>query len=491
MQKNNAAYTVLIADDEKDIREGLIHALDWDAAGFRLVSFAADGAQALELFSASPTDAAVLDIKMPFMSGLDVLAAMKRISPETEIILLTAFDDFEFAKQGLKMGAFDYILKMNVLDELPEAVGRLKTKLDASRRKQTEHNNLLNSNNNKMFAEFLNGTAEEFDTSGDGYYYIVAVTPASEAYGEFGDFKSRTPFLMGTKRGNKVFIFKSDRADTDAAGELTRYMRRMCGDGERYAVGFGSVRSGIKNIPACYREAMKALDYARYHGEYGEFYFDRLTAQPGAAQVNAAPPPEFNILALNAEKLREAAQSLLEYYMHDAASTVRDYRLHLLELLFRMKKAGTVSFADVNIIVERINGIDSMPELNEYYIAAVTEGIKNAELIKSPTSNDIMAIKKYVDEHYNEDVNMEELARRIFLSPQYFSKKFKECVGVNFSDYVIERRIECACQMLVSTKLRVYEIGEKVGYRDHKYFERLFSSKIGVSPAKYRKNQTK
>ena len=111
------------------------------------------------------------------------------------------------------------------------------------------------------------------------------------------------------------------------------------------------------------------------------------------------------------------------------------------------------------------------------------------DIKKQGQYNTLYAAQKYVDENFNTAIKMEEVAQSFYMSSAYFSTKFKDLTGHTFSQYIIKKRIEMACQLLEDSKLKIYEIAKQVGYNDEKHFSRLFSDYMGVSPRQYRKNK--
>ncbi len=488
-------YTVLVADDERIIREGLRYAMDWEAAGFRIVHFARNGEEAVSMFTAEPTDMALLDVKMPGLSGLDALAGIKRLRPETEVVILSAFDDFQYAKQGMKSGAFDYILKINLIDELPGVIGRVKAKLDAGREKEQEYKNLLNSSNNMLFLDFLNGKAGALSPSDDAYSYFVVVVygngsrdAMTRSVGEsLRSYRSRTPFMMGAKADNSVFIFRTTREEKDVyhlAGGIADYLR---GAGhEHFYIAYGSVQRGVNKIPQCYREAMKTLDCMRERGEMGEGFYERISgAAGGAAPVFDPAAIRKSIMFFNSATLREETASMFGHYLRERALLIHDLRLQCIEIVILLKKEGQLQNADA--IIDRINGFDSMLDLREYFSEVIAGAVSRCERASKLTPDDILKAQGYIDEHYAEDVSMEDVAKRFFISPQYFSRRFKEHTGVNFSEYLIGRRISRACELILTTNMKMYEIAAAVGYRDAKHFEKQFAERRGITPNRYRR----
>lgn len=264
-------FTLMIADDEKIIRDGLQDSIDWGSLGFKLIAVASDGEEALELFREHKPQTVIMDIHMPAMNGLEVLVKLKNEQPDTEVILLSGYDEFTYAQKGIKEGAFDYIIKLNMFPELEESLKKLHQALSHRLEETKQRNQLLLLKNDYMFQEYRSGRSPlELGHAGDEDNYCVVSVWLSSPRALYADFCDRDtlPLKYLIKRDNHYihFIFYRE-------GEESQLFHKRLLDSIRivehhldrtvYKIGIGNVKSFRSEIPLIYKEAMKTVDYLR------------------------------------------------------------------------------------------------------------------------------------------------------------------------------------------------------------------------------------
>ena len=127
-------YTLIIADDEEELRRAIVERVDWAAIGFEVVGEAENGAEALELVETLQADLLLTDIRMPFISGIELARQVREIRPAMSIAFLSGYDDFSYAQQAIQYNIISYLLKPLSLEELTEEMIRIREKMDQSRR---------------------------------------------------------------------------------------------------------------------------------------------------------------------------------------------------------------------------------------------------------------------------------------------------------------------------------------------------------------------
>lgn len=494
-------FALMIADDEKIIRDGLCGSIDWTALGFRIAAVASDGEEALRLFREAKPDAVIMDIRMPGMDGLEVLEAFKSERPETEVILLSGYDEFAYAKKGLREGAFDYIIKLHMFTELENCLRRLHQALTLKRAESERYSHLLKLRNDLMFQEFIKGRrpAEPDRAPGGTKYGVVSVwIPPGAA--RSADWPVRSsfslPHFVGRTGDALHFIFYTEGEDSqpfpkrlaDAAGKLEHALDS--GGAGAYRMGVGTVKSSVEDIPGSYREAMKAVDYLRH----------RDAGIPQRSVLFYADWPGQDISALY--RMSSLAGWVNWVYSGDEASltawigtvfeeayankkiTVADMKYLCLQIAAQFEKVTQQKESDELLLHE----LDSLKDLEEQFIGLVKARSRVVhERIQQQKNESISAVKDYVDQMYTTNLRLEEVAQRFYFSPGYLSAKFKEYTGQSFSQYVIGKRIETACRLLAGTDMKIYEIAQQVGYSDEKHFSKLFTQLKKIGPREYRK----
>ena len=138
-------------------------------------------------------------------------------------------------------------------------------------------------------------------------------------------------------------------------------------------------------------------------------------------------------------------------------------------------------------IEQSLESCHSISQISEFLINLLQEARQTHEAHNNSTTSVITLLQDYIDEHYSENISLDDLASHVYLSPKYISDVFKRKTGVNFSEYLVSRRIEMAKRFLQDPRYRIVDISEMVGYHDSKHFSKLFKKMTGITPAQYRK----
>ncbi|UQZ81066.1 putative response regulatory protein [Paenibacillus konkukensis] len=495
-------FTLMIADDEKIIRDGLEHSIHWDSLGFNLVAVAADGEEALELFQAYKPEAVIMDIHMPVLSGLEVLEKMKGLRPETEIILLSGYDEFAYAKKGIQQGAFDYVVKINMFPELEEALARLYRVLSHKQEENRQYNQLLLLKNDYTFQQYMKGSPpSELNQAGKPSYYSVASLwlPSPYPLDVIGFYQTAFPLKLILQQDDRYihFIFLEEGEEfqhfhkklADCIQMITAHLREIAADA--YKIGIGSIQRCLSQIPLMYKEAMKTIDFLRAedpdNSARSVLLYEDWQGQDTCIEFNNVSSMHWVnwVYTGDAVNLVHWMRTVFaEGCLHKKLS-VSDMKYFCLQIAAQFEKMTKVQENKALTL----NEFDSIMDLEAYMLPIVQEQCElihhRAQLQKN---ENISFIKEYVDEMYRTNLNLEDVARQFYFSPGYLSSKFKEYTGMTFSKYVITKRIETACQLLVRTDMKIYEIASEVGYSDEKHFSKLFTQIMNTGPREYRKH---
>ena len=295
-------YKIMIVDDEAEIREGIAHKIDWKAVGFEIVADAENGRDALEKAEALDLDVVLTDIKMPFMDGLELGAELSRRKPNLKLIVFSGFDEFEYAKEAIKMEAEEYLLKPVNAVELKEVFERVKNDLDQERAEKRDTEKLksyymesLPVLQESLYMALLEGRItsgqiykymDTYQIRLPGPYYVVTVLHlSSQSVEENG----MDPFLMAMsvqkyaeeqtdRRWRSRFliylgdiIMISQLSDKEEMLEYTNDLDRLCRMGNRVlnvriTAGIGYLCNNLEQIPLSYQGAKQAVSYRVLYG---------------------------------------------------------------------------------------------------------------------------------------------------------------------------------------------------------------------------------
>ena len=525
---------LLVVDDEKTIRRGIQSVIDWTAHGISIVGDAKNGREGLEQVRRFQPDIVLADIRMPVMDGLEFIRRLKRRPPCPKIVLLSGHDEFEYAKEALRLGVEDYILKPFGAEKLLTLMLSLKAHIADERAReaaQRRREQLIREHVPVLRAELVRtlvahgGDASTADRAalvgtsltGPGYRVIVTgidglfsgpegesaeylegmqqrlMDAASTVFGDAALFAfNRFHQLVGVLSGSDI---GNDRIVECAAAVKRRFSAESS---LSVTTGVGSVVRDLSSIPTSFGEATTAIRYRVYRGK-GTVLFHRPSMATDWNDAHFEPPSEMETelvsALLNGDGSR--VQSVLSGVfarLKDAVAApgaVRTYAMRLVVLCaFVSEEAGVDGHAHLKRelpIFRRLDRAETIDEIHRElrsYALGYLEDVRHHRLSRY-RSVVRLAIER-VRREWNAPLSLKELAGELSVTPGYLSKAFKEDTGTSFLDYVHGHRVERAVTMLRRTTLRAYEIAEQCGYRDYKYFHSVFRKYTGTSPSNYR-----
>lgn len=516
-------YRLLIVDDEAGHRKGMVGLLCLLKPDY-LVFEAENGKRALQMMEVMAFDLVLTDIRMPGMDGLTFLSQARSRQPQVRFAILSAYGTFEYAKQGISLGADDYLLKPVDVEELRACLDRMEERLHEERvmeREQAEMQQSLISMQSNYIEQQM-------------YRFVAGELPEKEAEGIrqiFGREASGAVLYFQAEGG-----WRKEQARSDARFFLREELK-ACGS----VVLFPPVTDGdaLAGILACGRDRLGALAEAVLRaveaveektGErliagmccLADAFFERLSdlyqCARGACLRHFFEPGK-RLLCAEADRPFDPYQAVhLDVPLGSIAERIRQgdaqgaYRLFEASLnrlarnesLYPNKVKEVVVYAlmfiigeddvrlrteDKDRVIQRIDAeileCRSFPELLGGLRASL-------EALCGVLSEDARCgvpdeALRYVQAHFCEDVTLAGVARHFHYNPSYFSIQFKQSAGVPFSDYVCELRMQRAAELLKTTNLYAAKIGAQVGYPNAAYFTKAFKRRFGLSPDQYRK----
>jgi two-component system response regulator YesN len=505
---------IMIVDDEPVIRFGIKASVDWNQEGYQVTGDFANGAEALEMMKSEPCDILITDIKMPVMDGLELTRRALELNPQLKVILVSSYNDFDYVREGLKLGVVDYILKPTLQ---PEELLQVVKKCEEEIRKelQVEHA-LMGIKASEMerkrkrceqgLKRFLTGDSQDLPEGSYPEWLHEAYTavhvllhrmPAmEEMYGylhlsiardalveRFYGLVPKGVIFSVSEKELFFLIPRSGHVEIELAG-LQGEMEKAAGIDVSFGYAYGE---GIRTVKESFQRSAAACQMMFFRGK--GIYADR-TAAAGEAECdlpNLLPP----ITELHDEQLQTIVDRWRERWKYGGKSprVLKEEACRVLSVMFKQT-------ADPYALVESFDLLfqsESLDELCARLMEQVDElrkhGWEKAEEIdsKSPVAQAI----EYIRSHYTETITLQQVADHVHVSKNYFSILFKQTTGQNFIDYLINLRIERAKELLMTTELKVYEVAEQSGFNDTKYFSKLFKKVTGVSPVDYREAASK
>ncbi|WP_239615567.1 response regulator transcription factor [Cohnella mopanensis] len=533
---------VLIVDDEKHVRNAINMLADWDRHGITEILQASDGEDAVSLIREKAPQIVLTDMRMPRKDGAELLTWLHAHNPEIKVIVISGYDDFELVRHAVRNGGMDYILKPVKADALNEALGKAteywrKEEINRQRftQKSIEVNEMKPHYADKLLTdlvtgqgrrEILNQLREEFKLPSSLSSCSVAVIAVSQLdHKLLAKFNNQIALIFFTlcnicnellkskgisfrhlnSSGEIVILYWDERGSFNAMLEeinqgIYLTLRR------HVHFGMATKRTFPDDMPRAYHEASKALwrrnllEPNRMHSFSEEGIPSsrplRLTAIEEQLRLTALSGNRERIEAVTKMWLEDLQQSgsvtpeqLIQWdkewdWMHtqwiegdnDKGVKVEESDEFYTELSIRLplNEEGLLAWEDLRMEME-------------HRLAAVSK------LLTQQHSKDqyfIHDIAKYMESHYQDEISLQDIAARFFLSREYIARKFKQEYGVTLLDYLSRIRIDKAKLLLHNPHLRIAQVSEMVGYHDEKYFSRVFKKLEGINPGEYRKEQT-
>ena len=530
---------VFLVEDESVIREGLRDKIPWEQYGFWFVGEAGDGEVALPLIRKLKPDVLITDIKMPFMDGLSLSEIVKEEFPKTKIIIISGYDDFEYARQAIVVGVDQYLLKpitraalRNVLLELKEKIGQESEQKDYQIQYQDEMQEFEQFSLRRFFEKLLDGKLSVKEIYEEAARLSLEI--AAPCYrlllfsiGEKGDGLpkgSRDNFM---RKQDEVFhyflrypqyilfrlnvnsygvLVKAEERQMDELAENSfEHIQKVCAPEEDYMSWYVAVSQSVERLsmlPQCYMEANRYFAYRFVMPNTHILTGKTLAAYVSEHEVNRIGDVDF--AQMDPEVIRDFLSKGDEKEIHDfVGSYLANIRHGLKSRMFR-----SYVFLNIRVAVEtyltslRADQKDYLEEIEQavqsaygkdedffgYFVAMMQIAMRIRDQINSYQGRKLF--KKaldYIDGHFSqESFSLSLAAEQIGMSPNYLSAVFSQNMQKTFIEYVTEKRIEKAKKLLRQTDKPSSEIAKEVGYRDAHYFSFVFRKLVGRNPREYR-----
>ena len=530
-------YRVLLADGDPETREGIRRKINWLKLGFELAGSAADGADALELARRLRPDVVLTDIKMPRMNGLELCRRLKPLLPETKVVVLSGFGEFECARQAVGLGVFEYLLKPVGALELGGVLERLREQLDRERRERRDIESLRRRYEQSLpilrelfYTRLLDGGIPPGQAAEQAARYEIKLPqgcwaaalvladgpgagggpgPDEPRLASVQSFFGRRFSLDGcalraVRRGGGVALLIHMK-DEGQIRPLTEELGRLCALaapllGMTLFAGVGRPCPGPELLCQSMEGASAAADRRVLMGAEQALYIGDV--EPGQSACPTLEEADRQALSA-AVKLggREQVTQLIRRQI-DRVRRARPslaggqvFFWEILTALIRMAQADEADMEDIfgpgftgMVSITDFRSLDELEEWLSERALRVWERLNRQR--GDSTWKTVERAKGYIAQHYaDKDLSVESLCAYLHLSPAYFSTLFKRETRESFTSYVTGLRMEQAARMLRDTDEKTYLIAERTGYADPNYFSYVFKRHFGISPSKFRAGQ--
>ena len=497
---------ILIADDEKIEREGIRYLLALEK-GERRIFEAANGKQAMQILRTENIDMILTDIKMPVMDGLELARRAKELFPEIRIVIFSGYNDFTFAQEAIRYGVTDYILKPVDPDNFHEIIEKAEKNI---RERQAEENREIRRQNflQQYFLQnyLYSGKKEILEKAGEfvdldkwnGWHCAILIetdtaffdTAEENFPGELQKELRRVFFYLNLNERQSLLLFQDVYCDyLLVANHLYTFLKRNYM--VRIYLSVSRKFDGCECLPEILGQLEQQMEEKFYHPEKHIFSCEEEELKMAAGEVQDSQLMQMiseDISRKDTEQLWKHFECLKEKYSSNtqfSAMYIKFVFSNVIQELFQENQ-----FADEHRLEQEIDRLYSCGNIMD--ILKVTEDNireyeKFLERSMSESRNEVAAVKNYIYQHYGEDLNLEMLAEKVYLSSGYLSFIFKKETGMNLNRFIKVFRMEKAGEFLHDTNMKVAQISEKVGFANVSYFCRSFREYYGCSPESYRK----
>jgi two-component system response regulator YesN len=511
---------VLIVDDEFLVRLGLKTTIDWTAHGYMIVGEASNGKEALEIFDETNPDILITDIKMPVMDGMELIKKVKKLKKNIQVVILSNYAEFSFARQAVELGVFQYMLKSEITSEnLIELLKNLNVERHTEGQEkefaQVQKENYIKSQ--LLSFPFGDKNPEtSLEPPMEGIFpkatYVIMVL-----YADISSLKSSATDMMNkaicalidSTYDNPAYctkIYKQQIFFTviaQAKGEEEKLYPKLieqCGILARNARHYFdvSLQGGISLVgsPEQFPQMMKQAEIARencfFEKENFCVYYDK--PKENSVLIPHVSHKKINQLFQNKDK-----EGIIEYInaIFERLQAVRQFQgiknifidfLAIAKALCEgLGEKYPQSLEEVKFDYDNLAQLPTLQSVRGYIIELYktvfeldsNQGVRG---YSSTVKNCIF----YIEENFASNISLDDAAKAVNVSKSYLSMLFKQETGTNFVAYLNEYRIRQAKILLGKTNLKIYEVAEKVGFCSPYYFSKIFKEQTGLNCKEYK-----
>lgn len=520
--------SVMIVDDEIHVRSLLKHLIHWEELGLVLKGSYSDGEEIMEALKGESTDIIISDIMMPGMDGIELVQALKPLLPQCRFVFISGHRDFEFARNAVKLGVEDYILKPLNEKEINETLKRVLNKWSSHEEKDTAgvilRQKLIEVVTNPEFPgdiDYVNAKYNmHFHRSGKFRVLQLGICNVGKE-SEIG--KIRDDIANALKRSVEDYCYDAEilriselryciviqiKEDMDnrtlrILDTVYRDLVHKYGDliSERFYLSAGKIVDSPGELKESYEGSCFFLAGRFVYGTTRFYIADILPQSEELQHENSRVPSdvlrrfESMIEGIDKTGIEALVNMLFDQYQKEKNENPMFYIYMITELgehLMLVLKRLNTHPREVKKIGEQLNEIvdncDTVMmlrfEVKKFFITIIDKYLSGK---KNNGTVYVNQAKQFIDTHYGEKISLNIIAEKLHVNGAYLSTIFKEETKENYSEYLTKVRIEKAKELLKELDLNISQIADKVGYTSARYFSRIFEEETGLKPSEYRR----
>ena len=533
---------VFLVEDEMVIRRGIKNSIDWEKEGYIFCGEASDGELAYPMIIKEKPDILITDIRMPFMDGLELCKLVKKELPNIKILILSGYDEFDYAKEAIRLGVTEYLLKpissgklLEALNGVSESIRREKEDKDLVRKYMEEMRENTEHEKQKFFEQMIAGNLSMADALETGKKYEMNLSAgmynlllfrftlgeenrkSGELLGEakyaIEKLTERLEYVFEFQRGVEgwAFLLMADNEEqmSERVKELSKVLEEIMKNYSTIAYfgGIGQPVARLRELEESFREAERALA-ARFTMELNRI----ISVEDIRMAQNVDTLDDIEITSFGEI---EKTRTMLEKFLNNGAEDEIDefvdvYINELPEENLKSVLMRQYIIMDAYIVMmsfcEKIEGIEgemqaqseelknsmktiqTLEEIKNYIRMLLKKIIGVRDTISGRRYSDIIEIAKdQIRKTYmSDEISLNTIAAEVGMSPSYFSSIFSKEMGKTFVEYLTEIRMDRAKELLMCSSMKTSEIGYEVGYKDPHYFSYIFKKTQNCTPKEFR-----
>lgn len=511
---------ILIVDDEEIERMALQKIIETEITEVEVIGQAENGRQAIEMAEQHQPDLILMDIKMPGIDGLGAIEAIQKKFDQITFIIVSSYDTFDYARQALRLGVKDYLVKPSPKDDIVSTIHKVIHEIEQKKREEKDWNKvqeqiqfLMPILETDLVTQLLFDHVHEvhlqesMDILGiqttDLFYTMVLFYSPKKGIVEGPNldefyltlkrkFSQHGKGWIGAMSGSQIPIIcfwdKTQGSYRLQASLLARALLQLA---QHYPaiqlfVGIGGVYNSFDELKHSYHEALLASVELELPAKFC-FYEDLVNKSEQSSQMLLRIEKQIleEIRTGNWEEVTQQVLFLIQYFQKEQKSVLEaQQRIHELFLvMFRILEEMGFHLEKPYFSTQ----ISHYQQLRTEATCKIENISKSILALKHYSETDVaQKIKQYIVQNSATDISLEMIAEKVNLSPYYISKLFKDEFDISYIDFLTQCRIQKAKDLIWQGKLSLKEVAYEVGYRDPNYFSRVFKKTCGVSPTQYK-----
>lgn len=492
-------YSVYLLDDEPFILEGLRYIVPWEEHGFNIVGSASNGEDGFNEIIKSDIDLIITDIMMPKMTGLELISKLKEENYDTNFIVLSAFQEFKYAKRAMNMGAENYLLKPIDTDELSENLKKIYKNIKLKEKNMSDKsivkNNLLLKLLTEEHEESTISNLEELNIVFKEDNYCVAMIELSNTSCDIGvilkEKIKNNKFIYCIKSKSSALLIINEKNKDILTSELSELKSEIMKVSN--SIVYISVGKYVDSIKDIYKSYKTSLEISEYKMIYSDKSWVKIYKEKSLKENDTYI--EFEelkkvLVSKDFSKTSNYINQIFEKLKNEEDLTPKQIKMKSVEIFLNVYNYFNESkiIKDLHKYFECIvNNHSTVDEIELQLINMLKHIQIKLEQADESISPVILKLLEYIEDNYTHDLNLKEISDKLNINAIYLGQLFQRETGTLFSDYINSFRVNKAKKLLSDTTLKASEIGILVGYTNKNYFYRKFKNIAGVTPSEWRK----